>query len=71
MTGRAVPRRPWRVKSDGWIAGRRVREGDQVQLTEVAARYENVEPVSTAEPKPKPRRTRAKPEVTAEPEAAE
>ncbi len=64
MTGRAVPPRPWRAKSDGWIAGRRVRVGDQVQLTEAAARYENVEPAPKPGAKPKGSRKRAKPEAT-------
>ena len=33
------------VKETGWVAGKRVREGDLIELTERAARYEtNIEP---------------------------
>ncbi|MWP38071.1 hypothetical protein GQY15_10685 [Rhodobacter sphaeroides] len=35
----------WRARADGWIAGRRVKAGDEVSLTAVQAKYEPVDPV--------------------------
>lgn len=40
--------RDYRVLQAGWVAGRRVKEGDILQLTEVEARYEPVELVTAA-----------------------
>jgi hypothetical protein len=40
--------RDYRVRADGWVAGRRRKEGDIVTLTPRAARYENVEPAKPA-----------------------
>ncbi len=35
----------YKVLRDGWIAGRRVREGDEIRLTPAQAKYEHVVPV--------------------------
>lgn len=46
----------------GWVAGRRVRRGERVQLTAAEARFEPVDPVPTElapELAPKPKRRRA------------
>lgn len=34
----------YRALDDGWIAGRRVRKGEIVEMTEAEARYEPAEP---------------------------
>ncbi len=56
-TPKAPQKQEHRALDDGWIAGRRVRKGDPVALTEDEARYEPVEPVAPA------RRAKAKGEV--------
>ncbi|EGJ20117.1 hypothetical protein RSWS8N_18194 [Cereibacter sphaeroides WS8N] len=35
----------WRARADGWIAGRRVKAGEEVSLTAAQAKYEPVDPV--------------------------
>lgn len=50
------------ARSTGWVAGRRVRRGEQLQLTAAEARFEPVDPVPpevAPEPAPKTRRRRA------------
>lgn len=37
----------WRARTDGWIAGRRVKAGEEVSLTAAQAKYEPVDPVET------------------------
>ena len=36
------PTKSYYASADGWVAGSRVKAGDKVELTERAARYENV-----------------------------
>ena len=38
------------AKVDGWVAGQRVKAGDELSLTAAAARYEPVEPKKPSRP---------------------
>lgn len=40
------------ARADGWIAGRRVTQGEEISLTPAAARYEPVDPAPPAEKSP-------------------
>lgn len=44
-----VQTQSYRVTADGWIAGRRAKAGDVVDLTPAQAKYEPVEPVTAAQ----------------------
>ena len=66
------------ARADGWIAGRRVLQGDEISLTPSAARYEPVDPAPQGKAGKAPRRvgraaaplaTEPAQEVVAEPEA--
>lgn len=51
-------RQTYLARITGWVAGRRVRRGERVQLTAAEAQFEPVDPVPP-ELAPKPRRRRA------------
>lgn len=59
----------WRARADGWIAGRRVKAGEEVSLTAAQAKYEPVDPVETATAETPSRTRRIRP-ATAGEEAA-
>lgn len=40
-----APLQTYIADADGWVAGRRVKAGDPVELTAAAAKYEPVTPV--------------------------
>lgn len=44
-------KRTYRALVDGWIAGRRVAVGDEIEMTAAAAKYEAVELVADAKSK--------------------
>ena len=60
------PRQSFIARADGWVAGRRVRAGEALLLTEVEARFEPVDPApvdpAPADPAPAkaPRRRRVR-----------
>lgn len=61
--------RSYIARADGWVAGRRVLQGEVIQLTPAAARYEPVDPAPQAKAGKAPRRTPRDPEPAPEPEA--
>ena len=66
--------RTYIARADGWVAGRRVTQGEEISLTPAAARYEPVDPAPQPKPGKAPRRTPRDPEpeavVAPAPEAA-
>ena len=60
--------RSYIARADGWVAGRRVLQGEVIQLTPAAARYEPVDPAPQAKAGKTPRRTPRDPEPAPEPE---
>lgn len=56
--------RTYIARADGWVAGRRVTQGDEISLTPAAARYEPVDPA------PQPAKTPRRVPRAAEPPAA-
>ena len=61
--------RSYIARADGWVAGRRVLQGEVIQLTPAAARYEPVDPAPQAKAGKTPRRAARDPEPAPEPEA--
>ena len=59
--------RTYIARADGWIAGRRVTQGEEISLTPDAARYEPVDPAP--QPDKTPRRTGRTTDLPAAPEA--
>ena len=58
------------ARADGWIAGRRVTQGEQISLTPAAARYEPVDPApQTVKARRVPRATEPPAQPAAIPEA--
>lgn len=62
--------RTYIARADGWVAGRRVTQGEEISLTPAAARYEPVDPAPQPKPGKAPRRTARGPEPEPEPEVA-
>ena len=57
--------RSYIARADGWVAGRRVLQGEVIQLTPAAARYEPVDPAPQAKAGKTPRRAARDPEPEA------
>lgn len=51
------------AKASGWVAGKRVKAGDELSLTPAAARYEPVEPKKAAKPARAPRNDTPEPKT--------